>query len=315
MEYYFANGVAATLFFILGLFLLGVALAVLINDDRDFSSARPWFALVSLCFMAALFGGWWWSSHHFAGKPNQSYLLIEQRTGQSTTYTGAGIYQKEWTQSKYEFPGATSQQWCPELTPSVSGGAEVSTTICFTYSAQAVNWSQQYMAFNARDEASVYSSWLAYGIRSHVATAISAYPMMDLTNKRVEVEDAIYNSTKPIFEQMGVPLESVSMPNWTPSSQQTRLAFEQAQLSAALVQVAENQQNAARINAETSRISQASCQNAGFTSEQTCLDFLMLQWLSSGQNLPANLVLSVGSNLPLSYPVPTQPVPQPNTNP
>lgn len=130
--------------------------------------------------------------------------------------------------------------------------------------------------------------------------------MMDLTNERDDVEWAILNMTKPIFEALGVPLISVSMPNWTPSSEQTRRAFEDAQLSSAQIQVAFNQQKAATINAETARISQQSCMNAGFTTEQACLDFLMIQWLSSGQNVPSNLVLSIGSEIPISYPIPTK---------
>lgn len=121
MEYYLANGWAAFAFALLAVIaFIGLLIAIFGEKTGDRLGSYI-VAVVLLCVLVLLVSGFWWSSHHFAGKPNTSYLLIEQTSGTTHSVSGAGIYPKEWTERRYTFPGASAQQWCPVLTPTRSG--------------------------------------------------------------------------------------------------------------------------------------------------------------------------------------------------
>lgn len=287
MSVLFANGFAATGFIILTVvFLLAT---VFFLADSNYVTAFV-TGLLTVLFVFS-FG---WSSTHRVVPANTSAILINRYTGQPSPHTlRPGVVEKAWSEQIFAYPGQTSYQWCPEVTPSVKGGAEISAKVCITMDASQIDWRKQYTSYNGGSD-EVLTGWLSASVQSSIAQAVSQFEPSQLTNERVDVETAIYSQLIPWASENGVPVKSVSLLNWQFTSEKLRAQYEAAQVSVAKVDAANNENAAAKIQAQTASERAAACKNAGFTDQGMCLGFLQLQWLQNLSTLPDNFIISLG---------------------
>jgi hypothetical protein len=288
------------------------ALYTLINSDTS-----KWLAILPAILLVLSVWGFFYGQTHRFVRTNQVMLVIDQKTGQpiEPIRTSGVTSVPLWSSIKFVYPAQTVYQWCPVFTPSSKGGASLKTTVCFTADASKINWISQFKAFNG-GEATIQAGW-QNAVQDSVAVAISAFDPRDMTNKRADVETAIYEQTKPILGKFGFPLEMVGLKDWRFESGDAQTAYDAALLSQTQIDVANSQQQAALIKAQTQVLiaekQHQACATAGMVSEMACLQYL---WMTGGAN-PSTVILTVGGNnpniaVPVSTPVamPT-PVPTP----
>jgi hypothetical protein len=289
---------------VIGIVVIVITLVTAFGDEKW--PAIPLFLVAVLCFW-----GSFWGQIHRLVKPNEVLLVIDRKTGQiieplrTSGITGVPL----WTIKTYPYPAQTVYQWCPQFTPSSKGGASLITVVCFTADASQIDWIAQFKAFNG-DEMTVRVGW-QNAVQTSVARAISGFNPRDLTDRRADVETEIYNQTIAWFTESGIPITMVGLKNWQFASEDANTAYDEALLSQTQIDVANSQQEAARIRADTQVIvaqkladgQRLACQTAGMISETTCLEYLQLIWLSSSQN-QMNIVVVTGSdgNVPVAIP-------------
>lgn len=286
------------------------ALYTLFNED-----APKLMAIVPAVLLILFVWGFFFGQTHRFIKTNQVMLVIDQKTGQpiEPIRTSGVTNVPLWSSVQYAYPAQTVYQWCPVFTPSSKGGASLKTTVCFTADASKINWVSQFKAFNG-DEATIQAGW-QNAVQDSVAVAISGFDPRDMTNKRADVETAIYTQTVTILAKFGFPLEMVGLKDWRFESGDAQTAYDQALLSQTQIDVANSQQQAALIKAETQVLiaekQHQACATAGMVSEMACLQYL---WMTSGVN-PSTVILTVGGNNPnIAIPVNT-PVSMPTPAP
>ena len=300
MSFLFANEWAAGFFLLLGLILIvgGVSLFVSTLDERD-NGGLILGAVVTLLGLAALVG-WYWSSTHFVVKANERAIIVSKQTGiVSPTVLTPGVQYISWNETKYTYPAQTLWQWTFKTQPSTASDSQpisINASFIFTIDASQVAWATQYKQFNVTSADSVTEVWLNAGIRSAIAQAVSPYKPMELTTMRSKVETDIFNAVKPIMDSIGVPLVSVSLPNWDYANQELSAQMDASAASLAKIEIARNEQSAAQIQVQTAQLKRQQCDAMGFTDQDACLGYLQLVWLSGLPQLPSNFVLSLGSN-------------------
>jgi hypothetical protein len=308
MDVLLANWFAALLFAVFTLIAMGTTVSMFFSGDRDAKIG----SLIPLVLAAAFAAGFIFSSTHFVVEPNTTALIVDRSTGSTVgAMLTPGVHAKSWLQIKYVYPGQKNYVWCPQVTPSVKGGAEVVVTVCFTFDASAVNWQSQFLAYNGDDKV-VFDGWLSENVQTSIASSIAAFVPQQLTDNRIAVENTISTNLLAWFAEKGVNLRMVALRNWQFTSPDMKAAYEAAQVSIAQIEKANNEQAAAKIQAVTASMRAESCSAAGFTNEQYCLGFLQLQWLQGLPSLPNNFVLSLGGNTPaVTFPAAPAPVSAP----
>lgn len=312
MSVLLANGIAAALFFIASVILL-VVIGFVVSGINRYSETKDVVGVLFLVGLLAVsltvFG---WSATHRVIEPNNVGIIVDRSNGSPLLNTySAGVVHVGFTQQLYTFPAQKDYQWCPELTPSVKGGAEVTITVCVTLDAKNVPWFDQYTRFNG-DVSVIQDGWTRKFAKTTVSNAISTFEPNQLTNERPAVEQAISLALKPYFDEMSITISNVNLYNWRFSDPDVQASYEAAQLSVAKVDAAKNEYAAAQIQSETADLRKQSCSNAGFSDQAICLQFLQLEWLRNIPELPANFILNLGGSTSPSFSVP---VATPVTNP
>lgn len=299
MEYLLANGIAASIALILAVILTIAGLMAL--SDRSGTPALVLFAIAVV--MMYIFS---WSSTHRIVPVNKSAIIVDRSSGEMVGgVIQSGVTKKAWTHKLYLYPSQSSFQWCPQVTPSVRGGAEVIITVCITMDASQINWQKQFLSYNG-DVDTVLDGWLKDSVQSSIAVAISGYEPQQLTNERSNVETAIYDQLLVWLSNNSIPVKSVSLLNWQFTSTDMKATYEASQVSIAKIDAARNEQKAAQIQSETASLRKVSCDSAGFSEQQYCLGFLQLQWLQNLGTLPPNFILSLGGNASPAVSIPAQ---------
>jgi hypothetical protein len=296
MSVILANWLAALIF--AAIFLVAGGLFLAAVGDDNFQNDKGIAIVLALVFMIFSAWGFSYSTTHYVVPANKVAIVIDMKTGQTVGgLRSPGVNSKSWIQKKLEYPGQMNYLWCPVVTPSVRGGAEVETTVCFTFDASKVDWEKQYRAYNG-DETFVLNGWLNEFIQSTIAASISTFTPQQLTDERVKVEEAIKTNSLTWFTDNGIPLKTVTLRNWKFTSAEMTKAYEAAQVSVAKINAAENERKAAEVQVQTATLRYQACLEAGFTSQEFCLGFLQLQWLQNLPTLPNNFVLSLGGGSP-----------------
>lgn len=289
---------------ILGVAALGATLWAFFSDA--FSGAGKAIAFVPalltlLCAFAVVFG-----MTHAVVEPNSVLLVVDRNTGQPIMpLRTAGVTEIPlWTSVNYRYPAQTNYQWCPTFTPSSRNGAGLITVVCFTADASKIDWDAQFRAFNGGEEI-VTAGWQT-AIQTRVANAISGFDPRDLTNKRADVETTIYLQTVEWFASQGIPVTMVALKDWRFASEEINQAYDEAQLAQTQIDVAEAENQAAMIRANTALevaktlagAQRQACTDAGMVSETACLQYLQLLWLSQNTSDPTVVVVTGGDIAP-----------------
>lgn len=257
--------------------------------------------LTLLCAFAVVFG-----MTHAVVEPNTVLLVVDRNTGQPIMpLRTAGVTEIPlWTSVNYRYPAQTNFQWCPTFTPSSRNGAGLVTVVCFTADASKIDWVTQFKAFNG-GEVVITAGWQT-AVQTTVANAISQFDPRDLTNRRADVETEIYRQTLEWFTGQGIPVTMVGLKDWRFASEAINQAYDQAQLAQTQIDVAEAENQAAMIRANTTLevaktlavAQRQACTDAGMVSETACLQYLQLLWLSQTTTDPTVVVVNGGDVAP-----------------
>lgn len=303
--------VAQIILFILGLVFLVASISALFSEDNFIK----WLSIPSLVIAILSFVGFFFGQTHRFVKANEVMVVIDKKNGQPIlpVRTSGVTSVPLWRSNQYTYPAQTVYQWCPQFTPSSKGGTSLITDVCFTADASKIDWVTQFKAFNGNLD-TITKGW-QNAIQTNVASAISVYNPRDLTDRRLDVEQAIYSLTIVWFKDNGIPITMVSLKNWNFANAEVNKAYDEALLSQTQIDIANAQQEAAKIRADTQVIvaqkladgQRLACQTAGMDSETSCLQYLELIWLSSSQNISnINVITGANGNIPVSIPI--QPV-------
>jgi hypothetical protein len=312
-----ANPWAVWIFFILAIVGVCVTIALAFSDDMKFIAIATGIVTVLLVI------GWVYSVGHRLVPINSSALIVDKTT---STVVGdlrpAGITTKPfWSGAMVTFPANPLYEWCPDFTPSTVGTYEVKVTVCFYIDASKVDWKGQYLS--RRGGTDVIFPAIQNTMAQKVASVIKNYKPLELTTKRDQVSDDLFNMALNSLKDEGIPLVRVSLKNWDFTNPNVRAAFDEAVISQTLVDkaqadlaAAEVEREAQQYRANTANLISSdlaagyskACQTLGISQEDLMLNCVSTLWLAGLKNPPANLVVGVGSSPSVAIPayVPTQ---------
>jgi hypothetical protein len=214
------------------------------------------------------------------------------------------------------YPAEKSHEKCDDFTPSVQGGYEIKTHICFYFDASTVDWVNQFRRYNQSYTALSQGPWKNQ-LSPQVALATRNYIPSDLTNQRDKVTQDLFTTTGAWFKGEGITLNSIVLQNWdftdakirdqynqTIASQNQTLVYEQ-QLVAAQKQrdlQLYQQETKNEVLAAAARGELAYLNSLGVTDPDTIARILTIQYLQNLPTPPQNVILSTGGNVPPSAP-------------
>jgi hypothetical protein len=206
---------------------------------------------------------------------------------------------------------------CQNFTPSVKGGYEVKLTTCFYIDASNIDWAIQFKKYNNPDVNKIVEVW-GNQIAPSIAGVVKDYTPQQLTYEREAISKGIFKSVQSWFESEGIVLRSAQFVNWDFTNKDVGAAFDQTILAntkqaqeQALFEAAKVRRDRELFEADT-RVQVANrvatgqkdaMQVLGIKSEESVLQWFMIQWLQGLPTPPANLILSLGGgSLPVAVP-------------
>lgn len=269
-------------------------------------------AAITLCMFAFVC-----HTHRVIGV-NERAIVINRWTGQIVGDTRpSGTTRIPFLSSRVlTYPAEKSHETCDDFTPSVQGGYEIKTRVCFYFDASTVDWVNQFRRYNLSYTPLSAGPWQNQ-LSPQVALATRAYIPSDLTNQRDKVTQDILMTTGAWFKGEGITLNSVVLQNWdftdakirdqynqTIASQNQALVYEQ-QLVAAQKQrdlQLYQQETKNEVLAAAAQGEIAYLKALGVTDPDTIARILMIQYLQNLPNPPQNVVVSTGGNVQPSVP-------------
>lgn len=273
---------------------------------------------------------WYTAATGFFVPVNQVALLVDNANG---TVIGnklpAGIQHRSILNTDYLlYPAATEQEWCADYTPSIQGGFEVKLTICVYYDASNTDWASIFSKTNKRSDGEVYAYWQNQ-LRSTVAETVKTLQRVDLTDNRATVQESLKKAMGTWFNELGIAVISVKLPNWDFTSDSVRQAFDDnATSQAGLLQAKANLEKAASerelqlFQADTqiqvldalAKGQSAALDELKINSDQARAWFLIQREIVAlmASRPDATIVVSVGSqsfSIPTTNQLPVTPVP------
>ena len=291
-----ANPVSTWVFVIVAIILLSIAVGVL-SEDRKTSIVLVVAALVFV-------GLWLFSASHRIVSVNYQGVIFSGNDGKVLNQVKSGLANKPFFGWISEFPDVTNQEMCPVFSSSASGGYGVNITLCFYYNASAVDWSNQIGLSGKVNFEEIQSIWVNQ-LAQIVAETVKDFQIADLTNKRQQVAERLFNKTQPFFNNYGVTLNQVVVNNWDFSNPEVGKLFDDT-IQAQTIQAQEDAKLKASETARKRQLYEAETEvllatekakvakSLGLDSD-AMVQYLWIQALSDSGKMPEMLILTTAN--------------------
>lgn len=326
---FFLNNIFSVLMFIVALVAIAAAVAAIIirpkpgyerqYGDRTEQKAEkkkleiPGWTLVFVgVSLMALFVGWYTGTHRLV-PVNTTAVVVNRWNSQPEDETrNPGFTSVPLWAKVMEYPGQTNYEMCDDYTPSVKGGYEIATRICFYFDASRVDWHKQFVTYNKAGYSDLRVVWVNQ-LKQGISVAMAGYVPSELTEKRDEVVASITSSTADFFAKEGVQINKVTLFNWDFTSDQARSQYEQtmAVQNDILVQETQLQVSQKRRDVElydietTNLVLEQRAQGVteyltslGITDQSVISQVLTILYLEGLDVPPGTLILNTGDSAP-----------------
>ena len=300
------------IFTITAVVLFIIAIAMFIWAIYAFSEQNNGAAGVLALLTAVIIGGGVWFQTHQIVPVNHVGVSRSSFTQQLSAQQPAGIVSKPFFGSVYRYPAALKYERCEAFTPAIAGSYGITLDLCLYYNVGAVDWLQEIQRTGVLDAGHIMNVW-RNSIVGDVARSVKEYTPEALSDNRSEIEQALYENTRPWFGERGIELSSVSFKNWDFTSKAVADAFDESIVSqrkiaeqAALLKAAKISREREEYEAETAKLVaewQREALNELGLEGQAAVDYLWIKYLAEQGQTPDVLILGV-SGAPVAIPLP-----------
>ena len=295
--------VAICLFFLVVVCVIGALM--------QFVDSEPVNGLVlGVLATIAFVGGYWFQTHQVV--PTQYVGVSKSTVSQELTGPfSAGLVKKPFFGSVYKFPASTSYEKCEQYTPAIKGSYGVTVDLCFYYDVAHVDWLAEIRHTGSLDAGYIMTVW-RNSVVSGVARSVKDYTPEELSDRRMEVEAALFENIAPWFNERGISLVRISFKDWVFTSEVVGQSFDESIVSqrkiteqTALFEAAKISREREMYEADTALLvaerQKESINLLGLTGD-AAVQYLWIKALTDADKAPDVLILGTSST-PVSIPI------------
>lgn len=171
----------------------------------------------------------WFQTHYIIS--NQTVGITKNAFTQKLDFqANSGIITKPFFGSVHMFPSSTSFERCEQYTPSIRGSYGVTVDVCFYYNTSTVNWLEEVKSTGSLNANEIMLVW-RNSVVGKVASSVKDYTPEQLSDNRLEVEQAILANVLPWYQERGIELVTISLKDWDFTSPDVAKAFDESIIS------------------------------------------------------------------------------------
>lgn len=223
----------------------------------------------------------------------------------------AGLVSKPFFGSVYTYPASNSYEYCEQYTPAIKGSYGITLDICFYLDTAHVNWLKEIQETGSLDANAIMTVW-RNSVVSGIAQSVKDFTPEELSDNRLEVEQALFANVTSWFSERGITLVRISFKNWDFTSEEVAQSFDESIVSqrkiteqAALLEAAKISRERELYEAETAKQvaeqQRLALESLGLNGENA-IQYLWIKMLTESNQIPDVIILG-NSNVPVALPI------------
>lgn len=205
---------------------------------------------------------WHTASTGFIVAPTEKAYILNTTTGNyDDAEYGPGLHFHPLINSRVTYaPAASEYPWCPNYTPTIRGGYEITMEGCAFLNTADMNWVELMILTGSSDYKGVLNNWYKQ-TSTMIAEITPGFSYNQFRDYRDQVQQNLFDALQPWFAEKGITLIRFTIPNFDFTNPAVAAAFDDTatsqareQQSSNLMAIAEQERQRMLFEAETQNL-------------------------------------------------------------